>query len=109
MVGSMPKKITDFKRPGTSLVMLEGHHFGSYVVHPEDRCFVSHHLWNLTQYYVHSPGVRKEYQTWLRHNGSTNALFFDGHVIRVTPKRLGERIWRRQEFFEYDHSPHELD
>jgi len=86
-----PRRITSFKRPATSVVLIEGDVQGSS---EGGMCF---RFADMAQY-VESryPEIRN---SWRRHNGRTNTLFLDGHVERLTPEQSLHYLEKKQEYY----------
>ncbi len=91
------RRITAFKRPGTSLIMIEGLDKANSVGGQQGGCL---RYYRLLQYADRrGPRASQFMSTWLRHNGRTNMLFVDGHVDRPTPERVIDTIVYQQEFY----------
>jgi prepilin-type processing-associated H-X9-DG protein/prepilin-type N-terminal cleavage/methylation domain-containing protein len=91
----MPRKLTDFNRPGTAMLMVEGWTPGK----TGDACFRFDHLTHLIEPYVkHGPDQPDSVASFGRHNGRSNVLFADGHVGRHTVWDLYNHLPYQQQF-----------
>lgn len=91
------RKITSFKRPARSVVLLEAGAQGAGTGSVPDReCFrFEDHLativtpsipsYHATKNFTPAAKYTVRYPDWQRHIGKSNILFMDGHVQRVTP------------------------
>jgi prepilin-type N-terminal cleavage/methylation domain-containing protein/prepilin-type processing-associated H-X9-DG protein len=93
------RTITSYKRPSTSMVLIEAVDPGGSISGSSGGCFRFYRLITYAD-----PRKKATFnKTFLRHNGRTNVLFIDSHVERVTPLQLSDKLAYQQEF--YDTSP----
>jgi prepilin-type processing-associated H-X9-DG protein len=89
------RKITSYKRPSSSFLLIEGRDLDASL---PAGCF---RYYRLIEY---ADKKKKSFQkAFMRHNGRTNVLFMDGHVERATPDQFAKQLAWQQEF--YDTSP----
>ena len=102
LTSDFARLITDFKRPSTTFVFVEGKDIDS-----SSDCFRVDRL----QVIATAPAkgsaatTLAAYQSWLRHAGRTNILYLDNHVATHTPGEIATRIWRQQEFYRVNFEP----
>ena len=105
------RKLTDWSKPAKVIMLVEGQtprnaHLG---------CPANGHLsFNLSECFRYSldlaplpnsleiPAIRRTFgPTWVRHNGTDNYLFMDGHVERLLPHQAGEIANDWQKYLDY--------
>jgi prepilin-type N-terminal cleavage/methylation domain-containing protein/prepilin-type processing-associated H-X9-DG protein len=86
-----PRRITSFKRPATSIALIEGDVAGES---EGGMCF---RFADIALYVNSTKSVLRD--SWRRHNGRTNMLFLDGHVERFTPEQAIISLEKRQEYY----------
>ncbi len=89
------RKITSYRRPATSMLLIEGVDPAATLV---PGCFRYYRLIEFA-----NPKKNTFNKNFIRHNGRSNVLFIDSHVERVTPKQMYDKLAYQQEF--YDTSP----
>jgi len=82
------RPITDFKEPSEEFMLIEG------IVFPHNRCMRTEYLYLLAE--PDAANTIRRFDSWVRHSGTTNVLFMDGHVDRLTPRRVGETAINQQ-------------
>ena len=85
MEAGMGLRMMDFKLPNREILLVEGN--PSTHAHP-GWCLRVSNLFKLSS--PLAPATYSQYHTWTRHTGTTNLLFLDGHIERVTPIQVGE-------------------
>jgi prepilin-type N-terminal cleavage/methylation domain-containing protein/prepilin-type processing-associated H-X9-DG protein len=92
------RKITSYKRPSTSILMIEA-------VDPQSSVGGGEGCFRFVRLIDYADPKKKSTfnRSFLRHNGRSNVLFVDSHVERVMPIQISNQLAYQQEF--YDVSP----
>ncbi len=90
----MPRRITEFNRPATAMLMVEG-----FIAGRPEPCFRFDHLSYLLVKKAKPPaGEPDSIASFGRHMGRSNVLFADGHVGRHTVWELYDILPYQQQF-----------
>jgi len=92
----MPRKSTSFKRPGATILLVEGQQ-GTYKGPrgggTTDYCM---RYEDLSQHVdSRNPSVKR---SWRRHNNKSHFLFLDSHVARLSPEQAKKELTRNLEY-----------
>ena len=85
----MGRRLTDFKHPSEEFLLVEG-----WISAAAPKCMRMSRLFKLSS--PNAKNTYKFYHTWERHSGTTNILFVDGHVDRLTPYQIGKQAWHQE-------------
>ena len=77
------RRINDYRLPDEAILLMEGSDLNS----PSQECIRFLNLGLLTR---SSNSVNPALRTWTRHSGTSNVLFLDGHIDRLSPIEVGE-------------------
>ena len=83
------RRLTDFKHPSEEFLLVEG-----WVKEMSAKCMRMSRIYSLDS--PNAANVYDFFDTWLRHSGTTNILFVDGHVDRLTPSQIGTQAARQE-------------
>jgi prepilin-type N-terminal cleavage/methylation domain-containing protein/prepilin-type processing-associated H-X9-DG protein len=97
------RPITSYKRPSTSILLIEAIDPNSSVGGNTGGCFRFNRLIDSADPRKKSSRTYPFDPSFLRHNGRSNVLFVDSHVERATPLQIADKLAYQQEF--YDVSP----
>jgi prepilin-type processing-associated H-X9-DG protein/prepilin-type N-terminal cleavage/methylation domain-containing protein len=89
----MPRKLTNYDRPGTAMLMVEG-----FIAGRPEPCFRFDQLSHLLEKRVPVAGDPQSIASFGRHTGRSNVLFADGHVGRHTVWDLYNHLPYQQQF-----------
>lgn len=80
------RRITDFTQPDQEIFLVEGTGYTDKLI---GHCMRTSVLWDLA-----TPEAQESFSgdlhTWDRHTGTTNLIFLDGHIDRVTSFQVGQ-------------------
>jgi len=101
----MPRKITSFKRPAETILLVEGQEVpGGVGGQPSDKCMrydrLVDSLINTSGTFISSP-QKKARRTWRRHNDRSNFLFLDSRVERLTLQQAVKEMGSNLDYIEY--------
>ena len=78
------RRLTDFKNPTEEFMLVEG-----WLRRWWTKCMRMPRLHMLDR--QNAKGLYEFFHTWERHSGTSNILFVDGHVDRLTPRKIGKQ------------------
>jgi len=91
----LPRKVTDWKRPHVSVLLIEA---SAFIAEEGRECYRFEDATDgITEFQMrNNPHLR----SWLRHRGSSNILFLDSHVERLLPEKMKELAKRQEHDFD---------